>query len=301
MSKFVHALAFVLSAAVASAVAAPPALNVTIESAFDGRHLPGQLFEPDGAGPFPAVVVMHDCSGVGGSTSGAAFRWARDLQSWGIVAIVPDSFGPRGWPRGVCAVGHAPAANVSASVRALDALGALRFLQTRPEVDIRRVGVMGGSHGGWTALTAMESNVLPAGTLRFSAAVALYPPCASPYGSWHTRRAGPGNTGTVVASAGVYRPVGPVLILVGRDDDWTPASDCELLASRSRANGYHVDVHVYPHAPHSFDSDHPIRFDALRTNSARPGGHGATTGGDAVAWRDARERVRAFFQAKLAP
>src|ERR1700730_7179414 len=39
----------------------------------------GALFRPAGAGPFPAVVGMHDCDGLGGHSGGIA-PWYRD---WG--------------------------------------------------------------------------------------------------------------------------------------------------------------------------------------------------------------------------
>ena len=38
-----------------------------------------RISKPDGPGPFPAVVIVHDCSGLGPRSSGAPGRWAR---SW---------------------------------------------------------------------------------------------------------------------------------------------------------------------------------------------------------------------------
>jgi len=35
------------------------------------EQIPVMVLKPDGAGPFPAVVIMHDCSGLGPSSSGA--------------------------------------------------------------------------------------------------------------------------------------------------------------------------------------------------------------------------------------
>ena len=49
------------------------------------------LSRPDGPGPFPAVIVLHDCSGVSRKDQ----DWAKRLVSWGYVAIQPDSLRPK--------------------------------------------------------------------------------------------------------------------------------------------------------------------------------------------------------------
>src|SRR5580704_7268540 len=50
------------------------------------------LYRPSGGGPFPAVVLLHTCAGLGPHVH----AWARKLQDWGYVALVVDSFTPRG-------------------------------------------------------------------------------------------------------------------------------------------------------------------------------------------------------------
>jgi hypothetical protein len=42
-----------------------------------------------------------------------------------------------------------------------------------------------------------------------------------------------------------------------------------------------------------------VRFVVERTNANAPGGKGATTGGHAEAWADARLQVQAFFARHL--
>ena len=59
--------------------------------------LTGELQKPDGDGPFPAVVMLHRCSGL------ERFKrdydiWAKRLASWGYASLQVDSFGPRGNP-----------------------------------------------------------------------------------------------------------------------------------------------------------------------------------------------------------
>jgi len=64
----------------------------------DDGSPPGELFRPEGTGPFSAVVVLHGCGGV----TPNAYVWARRLKDWGYAALVIDSFKPRGYPDGIC-------------------------------------------------------------------------------------------------------------------------------------------------------------------------------------------------------
>jgi len=245
--------------------------------------IPIEVMKPEGAGPFPAVVMLHDCSGLGARSSGAPKRWGKLLVEQGYVVLIPDSFSTRGHEPGVC-TNPSPSRNeVSPWRRVRDAYAALAHARTLSFVDIRHVGVMGGSHGGATTLaTNVDVPGRPAG-LRFAAAIAIYPGCRARYGEW-----APG-------TPGVYKPLAPMLILIGEKDDWTPAEPCRELTERSRAAGYAVDIKVYPNAHHSFDGNSPVRYVEQRVNSNSATGRGATTGGDPAAWADSIEQVKGFF------
>jgi dienelactone hydrolase len=177
--------------------------------------------------------------------------------------------------------------------RRIDAYAALAHARSLPFVDGRRVGVMGGSHGGSTTLVVMAAPESDGESLAqdrrggFAAAVALYPGCRAALGSWRSD------------GSGTYRAVAPLLILIGEKDDWTPAAPCVELARSSRATPHPVDIVVYPGAHHSFDSDRPVRYVATRVNMNAPAGRGATTGGDPQAWADSIRRVTEFFERTL--
>jgi dienelactone hydrolase len=261
-----------------------PSLTTTVYGF--SQRIPVAVSRPAGPGPFPAIVIMHDCSGVGPASSGAPGRWARELIARGYVVVVPDSFTPRGHPGGVCTVPLSQRrADVSPERRAHDAHAALAYARTLPGVDGRRVGIMGGSHGGSTTLAAMlapESDPEPPAREQlagFAAGVALYPRCA--------------------IRSGAYRPVAPLLILIGDKDDWTPAEPCRKLVDTARQAGHPVAIKVYPGAHHAFDSPNPVRYVAARINPNAPGGRGATTGGDPAAWADSIREVVAFFDRHL--
>ena len=240
--------------------------------------IPIKVLKPEGPGPFPAVVILHDCSGLGPRSSGSPARWAKELLRQGYVILIPDSFTTRGHADGVC-TNPSPSRNeVSPARRVRDAQEALAHARALPYVDGAHVGVIGGSHGGSTTLATM---VDPGSG--FAAAIALYPGCGVRYGDWR-----PG-------TAGVYKPVAPLLILTGEWDDWTPAEPCRQLAERSGNASLPVAIKVYPGAHHSFDNERPVRYVETRVNMHAPGGRGATTGGNPEAWADSIREVTAFF------
>jgi dienelactone hydrolase len=247
-----------------------------------------EVLKPAGSGPFPAVVILHDCSGLGPLSSGSPRRWARELLAHGYVVAIPDSFGSRGFPNGVC-VDPSPSRNDVAPLRRVaDAYDALDHLRTLAYVDGKRIGVMGGSHGGSSTLATIAMSARDPERLAqrkrngFAAAVALYPACAI---------GNPPFTRQFIAAA-------PLLILSGELDDWTPAAPCRALVEAAR-DGSPASIKVYPAAHHSFDSAAPMRYVAERINANAPGGRGATTGGNAEAWADAKSEVAAFFAKHL--
>jgi dienelactone hydrolase len=151
---------------------------------------PFTLTKPAGAGPFPAVVILHDCSGLGPRSSGAPWRWSAVLTARGYVTVWPDSFAPRGRPKGVCVDATPP--RITPDERANDAYAALAYLRSLPFVDGKRVAVMGGSHGGSSTLASIVDTPGNAqrGNIGFAAAIALYPRCGRSFGSWTVRAPG---------------------------------------------------------------------------------------------------------------
>jgi dienelactone hydrolase len=256
--------------------------------------------KPEGSGPFPAVVIMHDCSGLGPRSSGAPRRWGEELQKQGYVVAIPDSFTTRGHASGVCTDPSPSRNDVSPFRRVNDAYAALAYVRGFPYVDGGHVGIMGGSHGGLTTLASLVAPEGPQDPLAqekrngFAAAVALYPGCGVGLGSWRLSR-----VGSRVEFSGVYKPIAPLLILVGEKDDWTPAQPCRKMVDGAQKGGYPVTIKIYPGAHHSFDSNSPVRYVAERVNASSPTGRGATTGGDPAAWADSIREVGTFFNRYL--
>ncbi|HMK67725.1 MAG TPA: dienelactone hydrolase family protein, partial [Stellaceae bacterium] len=227
-------VARILMSAALLALATAPALADTIGWAVDldtrsrdggPEKIPATILKPDGNGPFPAIVILHDCSGLGARSSGAPRRWADYLTPLGYIIIMPDSFSTRGFPEGVCTAPiDTPIEQLRRTFpiqRLYDAYAALAYLRAQPFVDGKHVGVMGGSHGGSSTLMSMvqpASGLLAAEkSAGFAAGIALYPGCGDRYGTWSAKREF-GDYGPVVDYEGIYRPIGPLLILVGELD-----------------------------------------------------------------------------------
>ena len=49
-------------------------------------------------------------------------------------------------------------------------------------------------------------------------------------------------------------------ILIGAEDDWTPAAACEDLVPKMIASGTNIGIEVYANSHHSFDKNASIKF-----------------------------------------
>lgn len=188
----------------------------------------GYLYKPEGAGPFPAVVLLHGCDGLALQTASQASwhqirSYAQRYTDRGFVALIVDSFTPRG-VQSICS-------NVSIRTKevAWDAYAAHRMLGSLGYVDKNRIIVQGLSHGGGAVLAALDASTWSKIPERFAAGIAFYPDC--------------------VLTPGGYNA--PLSVFIGSADRWTPAEKCEYAKTLPSPNP--VEVVVYPGALHSFD------------------------------------------------
>lgn len=264
----------------------------------------GTLQLPEAStGRVPAMVIAH---GSGGVSSMREIWWSRQFANAGIAAFIVDSFEPRNIRQTTTDQGQlSTAANVA------DALYALRLLATHPRIDPERIGVMGFSKGGqvalFTALEPFRRAVVADGT-RFAAHLPLYPSC----NDWMV-------TGRVTGA--------PMLLLLGKKDDYTPAEACAKYAEWFKSKGTDASVIIYSDAYHGFDAggsptllreavsnrncDASFDLDRFRISVRSTGEditatvrdyfrkcmtRGAMFGGDAEAGRRAPDDVRNFLK-----
>ncbi len=202
--------------------------------------LSGKMYKPEGEGPFPAVILLHRCKGI----EPYDYSWASRLQSWGYVAFIVDSFGPRRISE-ACGQGG----SIGTRDIAMDAYSAKLYLSGLSFIDPEKIAVMGWSLGGYGVLQALDpimSDLLsPEQRKPFQAGISFYPYCFN----WLDNLSA------------------PLLILAAEKDDWTPVDYCENRMPKKKTK-HEVKLKIYKDTHHCFDctgvngykNGHTIRY-----------------------------------------
>jgi dienelactone hydrolase len=202
----------------------------------------GQLELPPGTGPFPALVLAHTCAGYNEAGSAERTQLAAFLKA-GWAVLVYDSFQPRDL-RNVCGGGGG---SVAQPATVTDAYAALSFLSQDKRIRADRIVVAGASFGGMTAWLAAQEpfrRVLAEGDRKFAAHVAYYP--------------------AINFAFATEKPLtgAPMLLLLGGDDDWTPAWQAKAVLDylKPRATLPEIVDITYANAHHGWlDVENPRR------------------------------------------
>lgn len=210
-----------------------------LQKRLDGKQkikIPAELLLPKPmAGPVPVMVIMHGSGGL----RQREYGYASELNREGIGAVVLDSF----TPRGVATTGGQQE-RIATSTMLGDVYALLNLLRNHPKVDPDRIGIMGFSKGGSVTVFAVDEQVrsaLATGTNRFAVGVAFYPACVT-----QLKRVSP--TGA------------PLFMLLGEQDSYTPAMQCEGYIEKMRASGFPVTAIKYADAHHGWDASFAVRF-----------------------------------------
>jgi fermentation-respiration switch protein FrsA (DUF1100 family) len=107
-----------------------------------GVTLRGWLLLPDGPGPHPAITMAHGYAGV---KEHGLERFAQAFAYGGFVVLLHDH-------RGFGASDGEPRQDVDPWRQISDWRRAISFLESRPEVDSRRIGLWGTSYAGGHAI-----------------------------------------------------------------------------------------------------------------------------------------------------
>jgi carboxymethylenebutenolidase len=234
----------------------------------ESHELGGVLFVPSAPGPAPAVLVLHTRGGL----LQADVSYAEELARAGFVSLAV-SYYPN--PKYDALLLQHPG-YIEELARVVD------YLQARPEVQGKPVGVVGFSlgskgisvaarHSGVKAVVSYygvyDLRILPQ-----AKGVSRYPPMPV----------------DVAAQVGA-----PVLLLHGAQDDETPLSQAESMRDALVKAGKVVELVVYPQATHAFDRG----FGRGLTDRTR---EGYTYRLDQYAKQDAWNRTLAWFRKYLA-
>jgi dipeptidyl aminopeptidase/acylaminoacyl peptidase len=218
----------------------------------DGLEIDGYLLAPAGDGPHPLIVQVH-----GGPVWSYAEWFPRPSLAWlvsrGYAILMPN-------PRGSTGRGRTFLEGVIGDMGGADAhddLAGVDALVERGIADPERIGVTGGSYGGFMSCW------LPVVDQRFKAAVAISPVTDyfsqhwnSNIGAWDAWFLG----GQPEDGAPQYRERSPVffadrvttptLLTAGTEDRCTPPGQAVEFYRALRANGVPAEVSIYPGEGH---------------------------------------------------
>ena len=186
-----------------------------------------QVRRPDGAGPFPAIMLVPVCSGMAKKENAAHYREiAERLSGMGYLVVHVDYVAAR-------RLTQACGSFVTPDEIAKDIVAVSTHLRSLALVDGARIDVIGESLGGGGVLAALNRPA-PDGRATFRRAVLFYPTC---------RGVSP------------PRARAEILLLFGALDAMTPAESCQPIV-RQLPEPTAVQIRVYPDARHGFDLAH---------------------------------------------
>ena len=234
---------------------------VTFDAA-DGMTIPAQLFLPTNIGKGerrPAVVFFH-----GGSRRQMLLGWHYSsyyhnsyalnqyLASKGFIVLSVNFRSGTGYGmefREALNYGAAGASEFN------DVLGAGLYLRSRPDVDQNRIGLWGGSYGGYlTALGLAKASDLYAagvdihGVHEWNLGIQMFLPTYNP--KEYEEAARVAHQSSPIAYADGWRS--PVLVIHGDDDRNVSFTQTVMLIEQLRKRNVEVEQLVFPDEVHGF-------------------------------------------------
>jgi len=218
-----------------------------------GKDVAVDVFAPGAAGKYPAVVVVHGHGGVGEGKQSGSHALARHLARMGYVTLVPHYFGSlKPDPKN----GRKNARSFAVWERTVSET--VGYAARRPEVDARRIGLLGSSLGSWVSLSVAARD------RRVSAVV-------ENFGGWpEWEELNPAR-------------LPPVLILHGDADRNVSVEEAYKLDRMLQRAGVSYEMKIYAGADHGFrgaDRDDALKrtIEFFDTHVKRaPGAEGQTT------------------------
>jgi len=198
--------------------------NVTIPGMGEAPEVRAYVAQPQGDGPFPTVIMIHEFWGLNDSIVSKANLLAGE----GYLVIAPDTFrgSTTGWiPRAIYQVISTRPENINTD---LDSV--YTWLESRQEVDANRIAIAGFCYGGRTSLAYSLHNNRLAATVMF-------------YGSPETD---PEMLKTLP---------GPVLGIFGGADQSIPVEQVNTFDAALAEAGVPHEITIYDGQPHAFVRD----------------------------------------------
>jgi carboxymethylenebutenolidase len=195
--------------------------NVSYKSGDETVH--AVLYTPEGKGPFPGIVVIHEWWGLNDWVKEQAAK----LSDQGYVALAIDLY--RGKVATTPDEAHEIMRGVPEDRAARDLHAAVEFLKSQSDVKKERIGSIGWCMGGGYSLdVALQEPTL-------TAAVINYGHLASD-------------------SESLKKIKASILGLFGGQDQGIPKEDVKKFEQALKQQGNKVEVMIYPDAGHAFEN-----------------------------------------------
>src|SRR5438105_8881605 len=213
---------FVLSAIVTllalSTLAATPK-EVTFKS--DGDTVKAIAYTPEGKGPFPAIIVIHEYWGLNDWVKEQASK----LADQGYVALAVDLY--RGKVATTPDLAHELMRGVPEDRAARDLHAPFEFLQSQPNVNKTRIASIGWCMGGGYALNvALQEPTLAAAVIHY---------------------------GHVATDPEQLKKINAAILgIFGGKDRGIPVEDVKKFEQTLKQLGKKVEIVIYPDAGHAF-------------------------------------------------
>ncbi len=218
MKKLTIAMFVLMFAAGAFAVTGQ---QVSYKSGNETVH--AMLYVPQGKGPFPALVVIHEWWGLNDWVK----QQAQNLAGLGYETLAIDLY--RGKVATTAEAAHELMRGVPEDRAKTDLLAAYAYLESRKDVKKNKVGTIGWCMGGGYALD------LAVDQPKLAVAVVNYGHLASEDSTLEKIHA-------------------PMLGIFGGLDQGIPPASVQQFASQIKKLGKTVDVKIYPDAGHAFEN-----------------------------------------------
>jgi carboxymethylenebutenolidase len=222
---------FVLRLFVVAACLAPigaSAADATQLKVGVGQKLEATLYKPAGAGPFPAVIVLHTSSGLRPADQAYASRLADE----GYVCLVPDFFTAYGLTQNT----RRDTFTTHAQAIYAEFVSAIDTLKKTEGVRADRIGAVGFSNGGYWALLLAAKGAVQAGVSYYGAVNAA------------------GSDNSLNAFRHSFASgSSPVLVLHGARDDTVLPRHAEYLKSILADAKAPYEFQMYDTAGHSYE------------------------------------------------
>lgn len=225
---------------------------------FDGHPVPAWVLQPPGPGPHPVLILVHGGPESQSRADFHAFAQAM-VRLFGVAVVLPDVRGSAGYGRTVLAMDDGR--KREDAVKDIGAL--LDWVAAEPALDEARVGIAGGSYGGYMTLASLARH---AGRLRCGAdSVGIanfvtFLERTSPYRQ-DLRRAEYGDErdpemraflASISPTTLVSAIRAPLLVAHGQNDPRVPVSEAEQIVAAVRANGGEAWSLIYADEGHGF-------------------------------------------------